>query len=56
MQCFDSRVLGGQHEAAGTCQVPNDEAESVLLELIDQLRDNSLEGDLAIAAAASTSS
>jgi len=27
---------GGGHEAAGTCQVPNDQAERVLAELVAQ--------------------
>jgi len=31
------RYGGGGHEAAGTCQVANDQADAVLLELIDQI-------------------
>ena len=27
---------GGGHEAAGTCQVPNEQAEAVLAELIER--------------------
>ena len=30
---------GGGHPGAGTCQIPNDEAASVLAELIDELKD-----------------
>jgi nanoRNase/pAp phosphatase (c-di-AMP/oligoRNAs hydrolase) len=30
---------GGGHPGAGTCQIPNDEAASVLAELIDELQD-----------------
>lgn len=30
---------GGGHQAAGTCQVPNEDAERVLLELIERLKD-----------------
>jgi nanoRNase/pAp phosphatase (c-di-AMP/oligoRNAs hydrolase) len=42
---------GGGHEAAGTCQIANGDAQEVLAELIDQLRDGSLGGDLLAATA-----
>ena len=32
---------GGGHEAAGTCQIANDRAETVLHELIEKLRTRS---------------
>jgi nanoRNase/pAp phosphatase (c-di-AMP/oligoRNAs hydrolase) len=34
------RYGGGGHSAAGTCQIPNDRAESVLQELIQAIRDD----------------
>jgi nanoRNase/pAp phosphatase (c-di-AMP/oligoRNAs hydrolase) len=40
---------GGGHEAAGTCQIPNQDADQVLPELINQLRDESLAIELVTA-------
>jgi len=43
---------GGGHQAAGTCQIANPDADAKLMELIGQLRDDSPAGELLSAAAA----